>query len=223
MRRSSVKKIAMMAAMAVGLGMAAAGANAGTVDFTKSHGESQAGSFTFTGDDGVQVTATASSTWDSFFSGYPKVNWDNGGLGVKSDWLDIEQIDDLLKQETLNLHFDTQVMIHSITFSNVDYHVLTGKDDSFTLTIDGNFARSGEIPGGTFLAGDHTTGTVAFSGLGYHDSFGLGATDCINGYKVKSIEYCAIPLPAAAWSGLSGLGLIAAAGARKKLRGLLSA
>jgi hypothetical protein len=217
-----MKKLVALAAVAMGLGISAA-ANAGTVDFTNAAGGSQGNSFTFTGDDGVQVTATASSTWHSIFPGYPKVNWDQGGLGVMSEFIDFSQIDDFLKQETLNLNFDTPVMIHSITFSNVDYHLLTGKDDSFTLTIDGAFARSGEIPGGTFFAGDNTTGTVDFSGLGYHDNFGLQATDCINGYKVKSIGYCAIPLPAAAWSGLSGLGLIAAAGARKKLRGLLSA
>jgi hypothetical protein len=221
-----MKKMIAMAAMAMGLAGAAA-ANAGSVDFTKVSGESKANSFLFTGSDGVTVTATASSTWQSWFPGYPLVNWDGGGLGVQSDIIDLEQIDSILKTETLNLHFDSDVQIHSITFSNVDRHLLTGKDDSYTLIIDGSTAANGQIPGGQYFANDSVTGTVNFYGLGSHDTYGLQATDCINGYKVKSIEYCAtasaIPLPSAAWSGLSGLGLMALIGGRKKLGGLLSA
>ena len=98
---------------------------------------------------------------------------------------------------------------------------------TYTLLIDGSTAASGQIPGGAIFANDSVTGTVNFYGLGSHDTYGLQATDCINGYKVQSIEYCAtasaIPLQAAAWSGLSGLGLIAFLGGRNKMRGLLTA
>ncbi|MGH7213523.1 MAG: hypothetical protein ACREIT_01985 [Tepidisphaeraceae bacterium] len=209
----SITKYGLFALAAGIVGLGASSAQAGTVSFAKPAGSSTAYSYNFTGDDGVGFTATATTDTDP-----EKLHWDNSGLGVKSGWLDVNQIDMLGDDEILYLTFDKPVVLDWITFSHVGCNFLTGGKDEYILLINGTNVAEGSIPGATIL--DNGVGTVYYDDFGAITQIGLTVPDLNDGYKVKAMGYHAVPLPPAAWAALGTMGLIALPRAVRKLREL---
>ncbi len=215
-----MKKVLAMAAMVAGLGVSAVSANASTFDFLNCPTDRSCDSISFTNCE-TTVTATTDCRSD--------VTWDwCNGLGVTTGRCDSNQIE---HNETLWLTFDCPVSIKSITFGNVlnqQIFCWTLNSDGYKL-LDGNGCtlESGQIPNGNWC--DTGIGSVCFDCLGPVTRIGLKGLECDDGFNVRSLQTCepcqpcAVPLPAAAWSGLGMLGLLGAGALRKKARSLLTA
>lgn len=188
-----------------------ASASAASVDFSK-NGQSVSGStFQFTGSDGTHITATAVAGNDA-----AKIIRSSYGLGVDNSCLDDPQIDSLGANEILWLEFDKPVTLKCVTFTMVGYNLLDCKSDQYALIIDGQIVRQGEIPNPNWC--DTGEGRVRFCDLGCTTLIGLTAPTWNDDFKVKGLCYSAcpaVPLPAAAWMGLSGMAMLAVGKARK--------
>jgi hypothetical protein len=210
-----MKKVLAMAALAAGLGVSAASANASTFDFVKDCGSQTRNSFSFTN---CETTVKATTDCGS------KVNWSDDGLGVLSGRCDSKQVE---HNETLWLTFDSAVKIKSITFGDVlnqQFFCYSNTDGYKLVNGNGCTLESGKIPNGNWC--DTGIGRVCFDCLGPVTRIGLSGLDCDDAFTVRSLqtcEPCAVPLPAAAWSGMGMLGLLGAGSLRKKARALLSA
>ena len=192
-----------------------AAAEAHTITFTdyRASGPQLGGTF-----GGVGVTATA-ATWteDAFDAdtatgtGTPDLYGpllDSGtidtsrfGLASYSSFLDTShQIDGFGLRDLVVFDFDEAVRLTGLTFSFVD------ADDDFVLFVgDANGALS------AFRLLDVLAGGVALDVVGR--SFGIGAFDASDDFKLTSLSFDAapVPVPAAAPLFLAGLGLAAAA------------
>jgi hypothetical protein len=232
-----------MAAAAGGLAMTAVSASAGSVDFTTGPG-SQAASYSFVDSDGINVTATAGSnntnaaaqvSWSSdTVGGVPPIFTFpvySGGLGVNSGVgsgiifppVDVApgDINSYPFQDTLWLTFDGPVNLNSITFGQTD--AILG-DDYKVIDLNGAELASGHATGSNLFT---PIATVGFTGLNGLTVFGIQADSLLSGFTVRSLDVSAaataVPLPAAAWSGLGMLGVLGAGAMRKKGRSLLTA
>ncbi|WP_255552287.1 VPLPA-CTERM sorting domain-containing protein [Maritimibacter dapengensis] len=181
-------------------------------------GSASAAMWDFTGDaldssdqmeqGGVTMTATAglysdcvwfscSSDEDYIIDSDSPLRWvadTSIGLGV-SGVLDGPYIDGSAGDDLLTLSFSSVMKFKSVTFAS------WGSSDSFDLFVDGVLVapeeRSGPNP------------TFTFAGLtGSSISFGADAWD--DSFKVASMDIAAVPLPAAGFLLLAGLGGLAA-------------
>lgn len=175
-------------------------------------------SYTSTG--GVSLDASAHKLNDDGTMGHDLAigQWSTG-LGVCS-WLNSKgyckedhQVDGYGKNETVKLSFGETVSISKLYFSYV------GSNDDFAFSmIDGE--KSGSYYAKTDIDG---------SGYGYYafkqdwtgSMFGVGASGWNDEWKLKGVKFSyddmppAVPLPAAGWMLLAGVGGLFAAKRRK--------
>ena len=170
---------------------------------------------------GVQVTATA-ATWtqggfdaasgtgtgtiDLYGPVFDSAVLDASsyGLALQNSFLDSHLIDGFGLKDIVLFEFDAAVRLTELAFSFVD------ADDDFVLFVgDGTGALS------AFSLMDVLTGSVALDVVGR--SFGIGAFDASDNFKLTAMTFEAapVPVPAAALLFLAGLGLAGAARRRR--------
>lgn len=116
------------------------------------------------------------------------------GLGVSGPW-DGPWIDGAAGDDLLTLTFSSVRAFKSVTFAG------WGGTDSFDLFVDGVLVAPEERSG--------PSSTFTFTGLvGTSISFGADSWD--DSFKVASMDIAAVPLPAAGFLLLAGLGGLAA-------------
>ncbi len=246
-----MKRAAVLATLAAGLAVSAASARAGSVDFSNGP-DAEAPSYLFTDTDGINITATATS---SNTAQSPEVYWGAnvtfdpvpfivsvGGLGVDSKTNPVsslvpqfdvnpQEINNYAFSDTLWLTFDAPVDLQSITFGRVNSDIpfpidlsqigLPTQESYRIVDLNGDELASGDITG-TLL---FPIATANFTGLNALTTFGIqaGPNSSFTVLGLTTTSATAVPLPAAAWSGLGMLGLLGAGALRKKARALLVA
>jgi hypothetical protein len=219
-----LKKTYTAALAASAIALSAGAASAVTFDF--------AGSTTLDGTDqvavgGIGVTAFAGKYSDAviaeFIAGessldfiknvdspYRDVSQNPGtGLGVDAPWtLGDDSLVDGGGNELLTLDFDIEVFVSEVVFSHWD------DGDSFDLFVDGDLVKPEERQ-----ADGSGVFDLAALGLGKISSisFGADAIGCCSSdeFGIASLS-AQVPLPAAGWMLLAGLGGLAAMKRRKK-------
>jgi len=128
------------------------------------------------------------------------------GLGVDSSG-DAESIDGFAGNDVLVFTFDQEVTIDRIFFGGVD-----GNDDfAFGDVTGSSFTRIvnfQDVAGSVF--------TSSFGGDTAGLGFGIGAIGTADNFSIRGLEVSAVPLPAAGWMLLAGVGGIAAMRRKKK-------
>ncbi|MFK7752458.1 MAG: VPLPA-CTERM sorting domain-containing protein [Sedimentitalea sp.] len=166
------------------------------------------------------VTATAINTQQP---PAPQVNQNGAGLGVNTGTFDINQLDNIFDDEALVFDFGRDAEMSSITLSLAsatdDYRIYGTNDGSVVnctsggvgcLTGVSSLLASGQGVGieGTVNVG--LSGTyrylIATTANGFFD---------VDGYRVAGLDVAPVPLPAAGWLMIAGLGGLAAARRRR--------
>ncbi len=191
-------KTIVLAAMAMGLAGAATAANAGSVHFPKNFGNSNGNGFHFSDKDHGSKNGGSNHqySWEG--------SWGDNQKGNNNYGDDCDSPKD-------NHDGNNKDWNHNPPVNNDDCDKPSDKKDFHKVKIDCD----------TTPPQNNQCDDNPFYGHQWKDNCDKPTVpDC----DYKPHKPCEpIPLPAAAWSGLSGLGLIALAGARKKLRGLMSA
>lgn len=172
--------------------------------------------------DGITVTAKAGVYRDNPFDGpdadeivildcsesglcNKTVSQNSQGLGV-SAFLSPGEVDGLplVFDELLSLHFDHEVLL---TF--VDFKKFNSNKDSFDLFVDGVLYPPEERNDDPFEPNPAIKGTIF--------SFGADAIDDKFRLKIATVEKMSpVPLPAAGWMLIAGMGGLAVMRRRKK-------
>jgi hypothetical protein len=160
---------------------------------------------------GLGVTNDDEYVWD--------YKWKHTGNGWVKDWYkvytDSHFVDGKGFDEVVKFVFDKVVKIEKVWFTYNDHN------DDFAFTVldgvsGGTFYPSIDIPGSGFYS------SYTFSKEWLATMFGIGATGMNDEYKIKKIKVSyedhpnVIPLPAAGWLLLAGLGGLAAYGRKKR-------
>lgn len=183
-----LKKTLAGLALALGVGISASTASAITVDFT--------GGPNGTSLDFGDFTVTASA----LFSPFPVVTHNSNGLGVDANFLDSTgSLDSREGFEALTFTFDQTVVVNSVSFNGL------GGGENYSVIVDG-------VPVALGISDNPLVGPATL------DSFTIG-TGLRDGdrFRIASIDYdiAPIPLPAAGWMLLAGLGGLYAVKRRK--------
>jgi hypothetical protein len=207
-----------------GLLAMAGGASAGQVNFSTGDVSTlnSGSSFHFVGDDGVGVTATATSdgSASTVFQSFD-------GLGVLSDDTDNPQIDGVGAKEFLLFTFDVPVQLQTARITRVGS---IGGDDGGETWLNGSLFVAGLAPGAQ--AGDSGWGDIQYSSfnpsvtalVGFTTRPGFPNDD----FQVGSLSYTvadvtSVPLPSAVVSGLTLMGLLTGGAGLRRLRKCLAA
>ncbi|MEM9798571.1 MAG: VPLPA-CTERM sorting domain-containing protein [Pseudomonadota bacterium] len=144
--------------------------------------------------------------------------WFNGlGIKAKNGWRDHDshQVDGYNGDDIVVFAFSEAVRIISASFSYVDPNddvtLFSVSGTSVTAGEKGRIGVDGPFSGGAGNGGD--TGSYTFAGLFEGETFGFGAVDAYDNWKLASVtveSIAAVPLPAAGWMLLAGLGGLAA-------------
>jgi len=167
---------------------------------------------------------TGTITADAGPLGNPSITQDpTNGLGVSAGFLDPDDaIEDQGRSESLTIGFDQVAVLKSITAGFVDLF------DEWDITVFGtggdlDFSASAASTGPSpytldFGAGIEATGFVisAEGGTCLEQGIWFCRDFNENDVALKSFEVSPVPLPAAGWMLLAGLGGIAAMKRRKK-------
>ncbi len=211
----------MIAAMA-GIVLMAGAASAATIHLnTAKHWTS--GSHTYSnGSHSVEVSAYQFYDYGKLFNGHNTLtgSWGghHGGVGAHSCIFskkcvpDKHTVDGSWGNEMVVFDFgDKIVRLTGVSFSYAD------KYDKFDIGVYGNGV--GSAPTGyqydKSLA-NHSPQYAAVSGLDTGSVFGVGAYTHSSDFKIKKIHYEVVPLPAAGWLLLAGIGGLAALKRRKR-------
>lgn len=163
--------------------------------------------------DGITLDVTGlrcdgSSCWSS----NKLVEWGTG-IGIYSNSQDSHQVDGYYRDEYLKLTFSEEVTLDAAKFT---YY---SADDDFTLhTWNGSkfvFNGHGDACEAN-CGGSHTVHTYDFAGTYTSTMFLIGAKYDDDDWKFKGVSVTPVPLPAAGFMLLAGLGGLAAMKRRKK-------
>ena len=189
------------AALATSLMFAAPAAMAATTFDLTGSPASEAPSFSYSVDGiGLEVTGFT----DLVIGGITPtdVTRDGTGLGV-TRFFDSDPDLDGQVDEFLVFTFDQTVSLFTILFDDVD------SDDDWDLFVDTG-------SGFTLVADDNTDNPFTFALGTDGNRVSIGADGRNDSFRVREITVAAVPLPAAGWLMLAGLGGIAALRRRKK-------
>lgn len=190
-------------------GTASAASVTSVIDLGGSGGYSSSFSFT---DGTVGLTTTGHKLHSDGSIGDQKTmgQW-GGGLGVKSDRWDQHFVDSNGADEVVKFLFDTAVKIEKIWFTYVDCY------DDFAFSV---FSPGGSV---THFDSDldidengYGYGSYTFASGYVSTMFGIGAAGHGDSFKIRKIQFsydddpAPVPLPAAGWLMLAGLGGLAA-------------
>jgi hypothetical protein len=170
---------------------------------------------------GVTVTATA-HTMDGASSFGPQVTLGlgNNGLGVGSERVDSDLVDGQDVNEIVRFAFSQAVRIVSVTLSDAD------DADTFSFGFQDNLGYQ-HVTSGQGLGSGSTTwnyaadpdeATYTFNGIYLSSIFGIGVSTDLSGFRIAgmTVETSVVPLPAAGWSLIAGLGVLGAALKRRR-------
>ncbi|MEP3244517.1 MAG: VPLPA-CTERM sorting domain-containing protein [Sneathiella sp.] len=192
------------------LALSCTAAQAATFDFTGNGG--RATSYTFV-EDGISVTASpasfnnggGTSTSPSY-----RVGQYGGGLGMSRYWGENHQVDGWFGNDLIVFDFDRNVTIESVSFTHVD------RDDEFSFFFD--LGNDGSLDDINFNVDIPGSGTYSFFGTWTGDTFGIGAYDYNDNFKISGMTVSAVPLPAALPLYGAGMAVIGFIGWRRKKR-----
>lgn len=201
------KHFAALATASV-LALSAGAASATIVHFDLGHGDSAYNqSSLHYSEGGLDLTLTGAScgTWTCRDEDIDR--YSGSGVGMNRSYWDSHTVDGYGRNEYINLEFSHDVQLKSVTFSYV-----TQYSDFVLYTWDGsgwNYVGEADADQGTYnFAGTYDGSIFSIGAAGAHDSWKLAGV---------SAHYVApIPLPAAGWMLLAGIGGIAAMKRRKK-------
>ena len=210
-----LRSILITTAMSLGLAGAASAATH-TFDLANDGVTKQSErSFTY-GDLALTVTGVLYDydvrTGKAVFEPVRTQSWDRG-IGIDTGrYLDSHLVDGAGKREALIFSFNKDVKLDSVSFSYWDWN------DNFALATGETTDLKGIF--GSGISFDHTE---TFSKNYTSNIFAIGAVGSDDEYKVKSLTVSyedmptpsPVPLPAAAWMLIAGIGTLAAAKRRK--------
>lgn len=132
----------------------------------------------------------------------------NDGIGADGGLLEADEVDGFFGNDVLVFSFDTRVRINSVSFAPQDIE----SNDQFAF---------GSVSGSTFTrVADFTDVSTPFDmsffgsdAIG--EAFGIGAIGSDDNFSITAMDVAAVPLPAAGWLLIAGLGGIAAMSRRK--------
>lgn len=142
----------------------------------------------------------------------------DGGIGMDGGGNDSHQVDGSGSNEFLKLAFNPSITLKSASFtyvSNLDtFRLYTHNGTDWDYEGDANPCNQ------LFCVNPSTTYTYNFAGTYFGSMFLIGATGSNDDFKLKAVsvdyEVAAVPLPAAGWMLVAGLGGIAALKRRRK-------
>ena len=211
--------------------LGASAASATTIHFNEGRHWSTDAHTYGSGSNTVSVEAFRYNPSKSTLSGNPHLaSWsgNNGGLGICSDLgrhgcKESHQIDGSGRDEIAVLDFGSRIVqLTHVTFARA-YATVNEKFDLFVFG-NGTGAAATRSAFNRKIGNCSSSGcTVNVSSLGFEGSlFGIGAQNSHSFFKVKAISFKdvpppeVIPLPAAGWLLLGGLGGLAALKRRRK-------
>lgn len=205
MRKSNFAALAAAGALAISAGAA----TAGVVHFDLGDGPTVYNQESLYYEvDGLGLTVKGESCGWYSCSDEDIDRYSGSGIAMNRNYWDWHTVDGHGRNEYLNLHFSDHLKLKSVSFNYVSYG-----SDFVLYTWDGDdWDYEGEAPadGGTYhFVGSYEGDQFSIGAEGHHDSWKLAGI---------SVHYMApIPLPAAGWMLLAGIGGIAAMKRRKKV------
>lgn len=131
-----------------------------------------------------------------------EVSRDSNGLGVEGWFFDSSALDGQIN-ERLTFSFDQDVKMMSLMFTEYD------DNDPYDIYVDSG-------AGFSLISSNSYSNPYTFSPYLTGDTLRIGVTGDSSAFRVSSVTVSAVPLPAAGWLMIAGLGGLAAMRRRKK-------
>lgn len=189
-----------MAGAAAALAISAGAATAATVvDLGGSAGTAWSYTYAVGGSNNVTVTGERRDGVCGLFCSFfqpERVSRASDGLGVDGGPLDSGELDGQV-DERLTFTFDFAVRFLSVLFNDID------DNDPYDIYVDTG-------SGLQLVTGDAEDNPYVFNPSLVGNTLQIAVDGNASAFRVKSLEVAAVPLPAAGWLMLAGLGGLAA-------------